>query len=481
MSAHPFSITLAARRYGDAIALITDERTWSFRELALACDAMRDRVRALAASPTQPVALRASNRVQTVLTLLCLIEEQSPFVLVHPRLTAHEADLLVRDSHASVLLDDSALDELTKLCKNSAQWTLAPVDPERPLAILYTSGTSGSPKGATLSHRAFAASARASAERLRWAPQDRWLLCLPLCHIGGLSVLTRCIQAGATVRLLARFDPQRVLECIAEDHCTLASVVPTMLHTLLSIDTANSLANLRVLLSGGAHTSDTLRAQCAQRGLALRATYGLTEVCSQVCTQPARDWSTVALGCGPVLSHVRAEIVDAAQRVCAPDEIGLLRVQGEGVMSGYLHHAPLSASDWLDTGDFASLSEDGVLTLHARRSDLIVTGGENVYPVEVEQALCASGAVHDALVVGVTDAQWGQRVGAMVVLREGTARGEPLREAIERTLSARLARYKWPTRWVFASELPLLSSGKSDRAEAARRVAREGVDVQSVD
>jgi O-succinylbenzoic acid--CoA ligase len=395
------------------------------------------------------------------------------FVPVHPRLTADEtARLLAQCAPARVLLepDLAALADGPPRAEHTDGGPRGDDDPRRALAVLYTSGTSGTARGARLSRGAFLASARASAEVLGDAPDDAWLLCLPLCHVGGLSILTRALRARRAVVMLGRFEPAAVLAALARHRPALLSVVPTMLHALLREDRAGALAAPRAVIVGGAACSAELLRECAARGIAARTTYGLTEACSQVTLQRARPRGTVEPGSGVALPGTSVRIADAAGGSRAAGQSGRILVRGPTLMDGYEGAAAAGAGPWFDTGDLGALDAQGRLFVHARRTDLIVTGGENVYPVEVEHALEALPGVARALVFGVADERWGQLVAALI---EPAREAQPrLREeALVTALATRLAPHKRPRRVHFVDAVPLLANGKPDRAGAAARYA----------
>jgi O-succinylbenzoic acid--CoA ligase len=353
--------------------------------------------------------------------------------------------------------------------------------------MLYTSGTTGMPKGAILPRSAFVAAAVASHENLPCGPGDRWILCLPLCHIGGLSIVTRCVAGRAAVILLPRFDAEATIEAIVQEKATLLSVVPTMLRALLEADIHNRMVGLRAVLVGGAAAPAELLEECARRGVLALTTYGLTEACSQVCSQAPRDPFSREPGSGFPLPGAELRIVplDAPSPPSAheattgqPDaaredggsgwrataaEPGRIQIRGPMMMTGYRGQAPL-AGGWFDTGDLGHQDEQGRLFLHARRTDLIVSGGENVYPAEVEAALTSQPGVREALVFGVPDERWGQRV-AVAIVPEGMIDLSALRRGLE----GRLAGHKRPRLVGLVDALPVGSTGKVLRREALSR------------
>jgi O-succinylbenzoic acid--CoA ligase len=453
----PLSISRAARESPDHAFLLAGGRIWTLGELADRSATFRLRLDERIA-PGARVAVRATNQVETVIALLAMMEEGRPFILIHPRLTGPEAAALVRDSEAEWLLEDA---ELVDLASEGPGAAVPPEPaPNSILAMLYTSGTTGRPKGALLPRSAFVASAAASARNLGWVERDRWLLCMPLCHVGGLSILTRCLIARRTVVLHPRFDADTVLDSITRDGTTLLSVVPTMLSTLLEADRANTLARLRAILVGGAAAPFLLMEECARRGIPALATYGLTEACSQVTAQRLRSPPVSEPGCGQALPGTELRILgDNGQRL-PPGAVGRIHIQGPTLMRGYWREPPLQG--WFDTGDFGSLDAEQRLHVAARRSDLIVTGGENVYPAEVEQALLDCPGVREALVFGVADDRWGQVVAGAIVSSQDL-RWDELRTRLE----AQLAPHKRPRLLCRTESIPTTPSGKVDRRHAA--------------
>jgi O-succinylbenzoic acid--CoA ligase len=301
-----------------------------------------------------------------------------------------------------------------------------------------------------LTHDAFIASAQASAANLGWQADDVWLLAMPLAHVGGLSILTRCLLARRCVALAERFDAAAFPEAIERLRITLASLVPTMLARVLDAHPGwRPPAHLRAILLGGAAASPRLLARAAERGVPVLTTYGLTETCSQVTTaRYAARFAPLGEGSGAPLPGAEIRIVD-----------GRIHVRGPMRMAGYWNEPPLAAESWFDTGDLGEIDARGNLHVHARRTDLIVTGGENVYPVEVEGVLEGCPGIAAAAVFGIDDETWGQVVAAALV-----ADGAPPGDEVLAAFCARhLAAHKRPRRICFVAALPLNASGKLDR------------------
>lgn len=295
--------------------------------------------------------------------------------------------------------------------------------------ILHTSGTGGEPKPVELSFANLEASARASADALGVEPDDRWLCPLPLHHVGGLSVLVRCAINAITVALHERFDAGRVKATIEAGEVTLVSLVPTMLARLRDAG-LSAAPGLRAVALGGGPIPAGLLEWAAARGIPVTPVYGMTETSSQI----------VAGVPGRALTGVELEI--------APD--GEILVRGPMVARG-----ALAADGWLHTGDRGRLDSDGRLHVLGRIKELIVTGGENVSPLEVEDALLAHPAVADAGVAARPDPEWGEAVTAFVVARAPTTASE-LRDWCRE----RLAAHKVPKRIELVADLPRNPAGK---------------------
>jgi len=420
------SIFAAARDAGDAVALHVGDQRLRFADLAHLTE-QRLGALALETRAGRPHPLVGSNTLDTLVTLYALLELRVPALLLHPKLTAVEiaAEQAQAAQAAGALPADAA-------------------------AVLYTSGTTGQPRGAVLTRSALLASAQASRANLGWHDDDCWLLAMPVARVGGLSIVTRCLAARRALMLAPAFDAALLPRWIAEHRITLLSLVPTMLSLLLEAhrDWAPP-AHLRAVLLGGAAASSALLERAAARRLPIVITSGCTETCSQVAATPYdRRFDAAACGAGRPLTGVQLHI-----------EGGHIQVKGPMLMAGYMGEAPLAAGTWFDTGDLGELDAHGCLHLHGRRADLIVTGGENVYPAEVERVLEACPGIHAAAVFGVADETWGQTVAMALV----AGPHPPSDEVLIDYLGERMASHKRP-RWIcFAQSLPHTAAGKLDR------------------
>jgi len=466
------SLLDAARGYPDDCALVLGGRSRSYSEMARRVALAAQRLPELPPDATS-VAFTPRLDEGSLVTLWAILERGYSAVLLHPRSPDQERAERIELAGASLVLgaeDVAELNAPTSLRQRVSSNDLepssgAPRADESIAAVLFSSGSTGQPKGIRLSHRAFEASASASAKNLGWYDDDRWLLCMPVAHAGGLSVLSRCMLAGRAAVVHERFEPARFLEAPRREGATIASVVPTMLRALLEEDRYGALKGYRAILVGGAPTPNDLLRESRERGLPILCTYGLTEACSQVAT-----WAMHADGParGPLrpLAGVEVSVMGAEGELVMPDEPGRLCIRGKATMSGYCGGTQHHPSDWLDTGDVASVDAEGGLTVLARRPDLIITGGENVYPAEVEQVIAACPGVAAAVVFGVADAQWGQVVAAAIARS-----GPSLRmDDVDRALRLRLASYKHPRLSCIVDELPVQSLDKPNRERLAAKL-----------
>lgn len=348
----------------------------------------------------------------------------------------------------------------------------APADD--PMAIVYTSGTTGTPKGAILTYDNFWWSAMGSALNLGIREDDRWLAPLPLFHVGGLSVLTRSAIYGTTAVIHDGFDAARVNATIDRERITMVSLGPTMLGRLLDDRGATPFPqSLRCVLLGGGPPSAELIERCVAMGVPVAQTYGLTESCSQATTLPPGEATRRPGSAGRPLYPTEIRVVRDEGDDAGAGEAGEILLRGPAVTPGYWNDpeatARALADGWLRTGDIGQLDDDGYLYMLDRRDDLIVSGGENVYPAEVEDALLSHPAVAEVAVIGVADEEWGQRVVAVVRLTTSGVTEQPDGNELQLHCRTLLAGYKLPREIRFTTQpLPRTASGKVKRGSIER-------------
>jgi O-succinylbenzoic acid--CoA ligase len=377
-------------------------------------------------------------------------------VLLHPRLTTAERTRLLARVAVDLTIDEHWADN--ELPAATGEWPAGAPD-SAPLAILFTSGTSGEPKAVVLSRKAFAVAAAASAENLGWREDDRWLLTMPLAHVGGLSIPLRCLAARRPIVIQPwTSGVESVIATLERERVTLTSFVPAMLMSVLE-KAADLPSSLRAILLGGDRAPPSLLDAARTRNVPVLTSYGMTETCAQVVTQSPGEAPDVAAGVGHPLPGVEIAIVD-----------GEIHVRSGTLLSGYLEGdaliSPLTGEGWLPTGDRGEIDASGRLFVLGRKKELIITGGENVDPREVEDAILEHPAIANAAVFGVEDDRWGEIVAAAIVPR---GEGPNLTELTE-FFTTVLAAHKRPRRIAFCDVIPLTASSKTDRRSVAAAV-----------
>ncbi len=365
--------------------------------------------------------------------------------LARPKFVVASEELAARSVRGAPVHSFEAFDSVSPI-EGGADETLA--DPTRDAVIVFTSGTTGRPKGAVLTRANRAAAARAAAAVLPLGEGDRWLASLPFFHVGGLGLLSRAFASGACVHLPGSFSADDLAEAIADRGITHASVVDATLARILEAFGEKPLpSRVKALVVGGGPVSPALIEACP---VAL-ATYGLTESCAMATLVRPGAPRSERRTAGRPLPGIEARIA----------EDGIVELRGPTVMRGYLDDEAATSrvlvDGWLRTGDLGEIDAAGCLTILARREDLIVSGGENVYPAEIERVLKEHPRVLEAAVIGVPDERWGQAPLAFV---QAPGVGEAELAAF---VALRLASYKRP-RISFVDAIPRLASGKPDRA-----------------
>jgi O-succinylbenzoic acid--CoA ligase len=385
------------------------------------------------------------------------------------RATAADIDALVYDPSYEDAVEELpcptiSTETVAELSNSRERSTGSPEDvatwhPDDTALILFTSGTTGDPKGVRLTMENLLASASASAYRLGIQDGDRWLCCLPVSHMGGLAPAVRTVCYGTTLVVQRAFKANATATTLDEYDITHVSLVPTQLKRLLDTGWKPN-ASLSTVLLGGAPAAEALLERCDEAGVPAYPTYGMTEAASQITTARPPEHRAYPGTVGSPLVCTDVTIVDDGESV-EPGQRGEIVIDGPTVTPGYLDSertaAPFSEHGF-QTGDVGYRDEDGRLWVMGRRDDVILTGGELVAPAGIQDTLCQHDAVANAVVLGVPDEEWGERVVAAVG-STGPVSTETLREFCE----ARLASYKVPKTIEFVDDFPRTQSGTVDR------------------
>ena len=481
-----------ARLSAEQPALVCGDDRWDFAELDRRVSAVAGRLAMRGISSGDHVALLSTNSSGFVQFVHAVPRLGAVLVPLNVRLTVDEVAWQLADSRATCLVFDERNESKAKdlgdrlpslTCFPLAELTRpqehidlgqaagpSNIECSAVHSVIYTSGTTGQPKGAMLTYGNHFWSAAASAQNLGLRSDDCWLACMPLFHVGGLAILLRGVIYGNTVIVHESFDPDAVNNAIDHQGVTIFSAVSNMLLRILESRGERPFPpTLRCVLAGGGPVPEPLLEKCRSRGLPVVQTYGLTEAASQVATQSPDSHQQVPGSAGRPFANTDLRIESDLGEAVPSGEPGEIVVRGPTVMSGYLGNPEATAKalrdGWLHTGDIGYIDAHGNLHVLDRRDDLIVSGGENVYPAEVEEVLRSHPAVLDAAAFGVPDERWGQQLIAAIVPRPGNM---PTGEELAAYCRTRLASYKVPKQLRFVPQLPHSSSGK-----LLRRTLRE--------
>lgn len=409
-----------------------------------------------------------------------ILSDCEPRVLLYenefaPLVTGLRARLAI--SHHLALDDSSAdLKYSEALAAASAEPVMADdFDAEMPVLIIYTSGTTGRPKGALLSHRMITWNSINTHFGWDLNSEDITTVHAPLFHTGGLNVLTLpLLHCGGTVVMLRSFDPAQVLAAIERYRCTVVFGVPTMFQMMLESArfATTDFGSLRFFISGGAPCPVPLIEAYQQRGVCFTQGFGLTEVGPNCFKLEIRDSVRKAGSIGLPSFHSAARIVDAKGNDVSRGATGELILKGLHVCSGYWRNSDATAAalrdGWFHTGDLARQDDEGYFYVAGRVKDMIISGGENIYPAEVEAVLHAHPSIAAAAVFGLPDAKWGETPVAAIISRD-----QMTEAAVIGFCQDKLARYKIPKRIFFMTEFPLSASGKILKREIKEQIERE--------
>ncbi|WEG15029.1 o-succinylbenzoate--CoA ligase [Pullulanibacillus sp. KACC 23026] len=470
------------------IAVQTENRTLTFEELEEQASRAATVLYKKGIKKGSRVALLQQNSIEMIITYHALIYLEAVTIPLNIRLTVNEWVWQLNDSEADYLLyDQDHVDKAKQvkehqsslLCssihevrreseKVSAYVFQDEIDLSALHTIIYTSGTTGHPKGVRLTLGNHWWSAIGSVLNLGLSEQDNWLCMVPMFHVSGLSILMKSVIYGMKMTLLHKFDSSCANKAIIQEGITHVSVVGTMLQAMLEDQEVplNAPETLRCVLLGGGPAPLPILNKCKDRNIPVYQTYGLTETSSQIVTLSPEYMFSKLGSAGKPLFPAQIKIMKDGE-LLGPNQEGEILVKGPNVTEGY-DHLPTATKDafedgWLHTGDMGRLDEEGFLYVLDRRKDMIVSGGENIYPAEVESVLMEHPDVQEAGVIGVPDERWGRVPVGFVVLREGKIFDE---EQLIRFCRERLAGYKVPKQlFLMETDLPRNASRKLLRRE----------------
>ncbi|MDT7608962.1 MAG: long-chain acyl-CoA synthetase [Pseudonocardiales bacterium] len=477
-----------AAEHPDRPAVKLDEQVLSYAQLRDAAARMATLLRQLGVEPGDRVGLQLPNVPAFPVACFGALLAGATVVPMNPLLKAREVEYYVGDSGAKVIVVGDQMPDAAREAGATMGVQVLEVGPMGPgelpdeptelierddydtAVILYTSGTTGKPKGAELTHFNMASNARTSAETLtELGPDDVVMGCLPLFHVFGMTCgLNASVLSGACLTLIPRFDGGKALHVVGRDRVTVFEGVPTMYSAMLHAPTRGEadVSTLRTCVSGGAAMPvEVMRSFEREFDCIILEGYGLSET-SPVASFNHPDAERKPGTIGTPVRGVQLRLVGADGEDLAEGEIGEIANRGEGLMKGYWNR-PVETDDaipdgWLRTGDLATRDAEGYYTIVDRKKEMIIRGGFNIYPREIEEALYEHASVAEAAVIGLKHPELGEEVGAAVVLKPGAA-AEPAE--LRAFVKARVAAYKYPRHVWLAESLPKGPTGKILRRE----------------
>jgi len=500
-------LSQSAVRYGEKAAVVFEARTYSYNEIDRTAEKYACCIERMGLKKGDRVAIQLSKCMEFLFTHLGNLRMGAVTVPINPDYTPAEVKYFLSDSDSSLLVTDrkrflrieSAVGSIKGLqvaltdaegpdgspsLAERAEEAETGEAREYPEAnddaamICYTSGTTGRSKGAVITHGNLISNMKALQETWAWSARDRLLHVLPLFHIHGLAVAMHgALYAGSTVFMIPKFDPRLTWQTIEREKITLFMAVPTIYHRLMEAwdEVRPNLDSMRVFISGSAPLPETLFQRFKEAtGFRILERYGMTEA-QMIASNPLEPARRLPTSVGYPLPGVELRLVSPEGNTVPPGEIGEVLVQGENVFKGYWRMPEKTAEavqeGWLRSGDlgYQDPEDDLRLYLVGRSKELIISGGLNVYPKEVESALERYEAVEEAAVFGLPDEDLGEKVSAAVVLREGVSPPGP--EELLALARQYLTGYKCPRRIFFLDSLPKNAMGKVQKDELRKMVS----------
>jgi O-succinylbenzoate-CoA ligase len=493
----------------EAIVEFERDRRFTFAELNARANRVANALLAQGIRPGDRVATLLKNSVEFVETYFAVAKLGAVMVPVNWRLVAGEIAYILQDSGARALVYDSDFDDVVDPLHGGAHGALAvelwlrrengsagapdwaadyeqfsagSVEREPPIGawdddnlfIMYTSGTTGRPKGAVHSHDGMLWSQLTSMSTSDMRDGDRWLLALPMFHVGCLSPTSLLVHRGGTGVIMRELDIGAMFRCIAQEKVTIFMAVPALLQFMLMSPEReqNDISSVRWIATGAAPVPVSLLHEYDALGIRIFQAYGLTESCGPGTLLLPEDAEAKVGSCGRPQMHTDIKIVDREGNTIpmGSPEAGELLVGGRHLMKEYWNNPKATAETlrdgWLHTGDVCTWDAEGFVTICDRMKDMIISGGENIYPAELENVLAGCPEVQEAAVIGVPSQKWGETPLAIIVPAAGAS---PTPESLKAWCRENLAGYKVPQLYELVDALPRNPSGKLLKPELRKR------------
>lgn len=476
----PHWLTKQASLAPEKLALqLADGTKYTFNELKLASEVLARKLASLGIERNTKVAILSSNSPELIFVIHALSYLNAVAVMLNTRLTKTELNLQIESSEAKLIITTDELRQEKELTITQ-QLTIEEVNKYQemdidlateinltdPFTMMFTSGTTGRPKAVIHTYKNHWWSAVGSMLNLGLQAEDKWLLTLPVFHIGGFSILMRSVIYGMSVYLLEKYHSKDVLHAIKHEQVTIASLVTMMLHQL--VDELNDEVfpeSCRCILLGGGSVGEQLLEKVATKDIPLFQSYGMTETSSQIATLNVTYAKEKLGSAGKALFPAQIKITE-------PDDenIGEIVVKGPMVMTGYYNNEHANEENfeagWFKTGDLGYFDAEGFLFVVDRRTDLIISGGENIYPSEIEQVLMEIPEIDEAVIVGKLDEKWGQVPVAFLVFKNKQITDE----LIISYAKQHLASFKVPHEIFCIEEIPRNATNKIMRHKLSKSI-----------
>lgn len=465
----------------DYTFLTTSNQTYRYRNLYRFAENLNEILQQHQLSGSNPLLVFSENRIETVFVIAACFLMDIPIVPVASK---------IEDSHLKRICNlvkpggwysqskrnYECLIDIPKITPkmDSSEESLFPKNrevfgnPQKVAGFFQTSGSTAEPKIVPIKRRQYFSAAFASEKNFKPAKNRYWLLCLPMNHVGGVSVIYRSMLYHSAIYLVPEFNVQNIRSLLNNNkQFEAASMVPTMLERLLEDSFFRVQFNFKALLLGGGPISQELISRSLTRGIPIVTSYGMTETCAQIAANPMLRSGGMYIpkkSVGRVFEPNEIEIRDDNGNSVSWLESGHIWLRGPQIFDGYLqkelNRNTFDADGWFNTGDYGHLNRKKHLFIETRRSDLILSGGENINPIEIEEALGAYKDVSDAVVVGVPDREWGQKAVAFILPKnQNSVDLESLRSKLKSVLQD----YKIPREFVVVDEIPRTATGKVRR------------------
>lgn len=469
---------------------IIDEKTnqaWTFKEVNTRAKSVASWLLSQGVRKGDRVALLSPNDINYFDLLFACGKMGAILVPLNWRLSQHEISEILQDC-TPVLIGihqqfETIYEQLTNVCPNSfliraenyleiASYPIRDSFTEDiietdPLAMIYTGGTTGKPKGVVLSHQSILWNAMNTIISWSLTAEDVTVNYLPMFHTGGINALSiPVLMIGGTVVIGDQFTGQKAVESINRHRCTIILLVPTMYHLLIQTDDfqGSDFPTMKIFLSGAAPCPLQIYEAFQKKGLAFKEGYGLTEAGPNNFYISPEDARIRRGSVGKPMLFNSIKLVKPDGREAKNNEVGELLIKGKHAFSFYWNNEQATSETlregWIHTGDLAKRDEEGFYYIVGRKKDMIITGGENVYPLEIEQWLAEHPDIDEVAVLGLPDKKWGEIVTAFIVLKDSLTVGE---EELRPYCEHKLGRYKIPKRFIFLEELPKTHVGKIDK------------------